>query len=259
MVEAGRRFGIPLSGTMAHSWVMAFPDEGLAFRRYAEVFGDRSVFLLDTYDTIEAAKWVAASGLRPHAVRLDSGPIVPLSRSVREILDGGGLRDTQIFVSGDLDEWRIAEIVAAGAPVDGFGVGTSLSTSSDAPAMSGVYKLVEVQRGDAATPVLKLSPGKQTYPGRKQVWRMCEHDVAVRDVIGLTGEAGPPAGQPLLRRVMVNGRRIQGAESLEAVRARCRAAVGQLPSAVRQLRQPAVYEVELSANLQRLAGTLSTI
>jgi nicotinate phosphoribosyltransferase len=253
LAEAGRRFGIPLSGTMAHSWVMAFPDEGSAFRRYAEVFGDRSVFLLDTYDTIEAAKWVAASGLKPRAVRLDSGPILSLSRSVRDILDGGGLQDTQIFASGDLDEWRIAEIVAAGAPVDGFGVGTSLSTSSDAPAMSGVYKLVEVQRGNAARPVLKLSPGKQTSPGRKQVWRVCEHDVAVRDVIGLADEAGPPAGQPLLRRVMVNGRRTQGAESLEAIRARCRAAVGHLPPAVRQLRQPAVYEVQLSEKLQKLA------
>jgi nicotinate phosphoribosyltransferase len=138
IVEAGRRFGIPLSGTMAHSWVMAFADEGDAFRAYAEVFREDAVLLIDTYDTIDAARKIAASGLKPRAVRLDSGDVIALSREVRRILDEHGLRETAIVASGDLDELRIAEIVASGAPVDGFGVGTAISTSSDAPALSGV-------------------------------------------------------------------------------------------------------------------------
>jgi hypothetical protein len=151
-VEAGLRFDIPLSGTMAHSWVMAFGDEATAFRRYAEVFGGRAVLLLDTYDTLGAARVAAASGLTPAAVRLDSGDMVALSRAVRDILDAAGLQQTKIFASGNLDEWRIAEIVAVGAPVDAFGVGAALSTSSDAPSLGGVYKLVEIERGPRRLP-----------------------------------------------------------------------------------------------------------
>jgi nicotinate phosphoribosyltransferase len=165
IVEAGKRFGIPLSGTMAHSWVMAFADEATAFRTYAEVFGD-AVLILDTYDAVAAAKMVATSGLRPKAIRIDSGDLVETSRQVRRIFDEHGLVDTTIVLSGDLDEMRIAEIVAAGAPIGGFGVGTAVSTSSDAPALSGVYKLAEIERDGHFVPVLKKSPGKRTFPGR---------------------------------------------------------------------------------------------
>src|SRR5262249_54333999 len=146
-------------GTMAHSWVMAFEDESAAFRAYVDLFGRDAVLLLDTYDTLAAARRVAVSGLRPGAVRLDSGDIASLSRQVREILDTAGLRETKIFVSGDLDERRIAGLVDAAAPVDGFGVGGALSTSSDAPSLAGVYKLVEIERGGARVPLVKLSPG----------------------------------------------------------------------------------------------------
>src|SRR5713101_4114982 len=191
-VEAGLRFGIPLSGTMAHSWVMAFGDEATAFRRYAEVFGGRAVLLLDTYDTLGAARVAAASGLTPAAVRLDSGDIVALSRAVRDILDTAGLQQTKIFASGDLDEWRIAEMVAVGAPVDAFGVGAALSTSSDAPSLGGLYKLVEIERGGESVPIMKLSPGKHTYPGRKQVWRIFEQGTASYDIIGLAEEPDAP-------------------------------------------------------------------
>jgi nicotinate phosphoribosyltransferase len=142
-LEAGRRFGIPVSGTMAHSWVTAFPDELTAFRVFSELFGHDTVLLLDTYDTVAAAQLVAASGLRPRAVRIDSGDIIALSKIVRAILDDAGLRETTIFVSGDLDEWRIAEVVAARAPVDGFGVGAALSTSSDAATLATHLLLVE--------------------------------------------------------------------------------------------------------------------
>ena len=151
-VEAGFEFGLPLSGTMAHSWVMTFEDEVDAFRRYCDLYGRQAVLLIDTYDTEEAARRIVKAGLRPAAVRLDSGDFVALSFSVRRILDEGGLQQTGIFVSGDLDEDQVAALVKAGAPVDGFGVGTALSTSNDAPALGGVYKLVEVERDGRLCP-----------------------------------------------------------------------------------------------------------
>ena len=250
-VEAGRRFGIPVSGTMAHSWITAFPTEIAAFRQYAEVFGDSTVMLLDTYDTIAAARAIVASQLRPRAVRLDSGDLADLSRRVRAILDEGDLRDTAIFVSGDLDEWRIAEIVAAGAPVDGFGVGAALSTSSDVPSLGAIYKLVEIDRDGAPVPIMKRSPGKESYPGRKQVWRRLEGGTAVQDLIELEGPE-PPEGphRPLLGRVMRAGRTESSSSPLSELRDRCRTAVAELPASVRRLRDPARYAVRLGAALQ---------
>jgi nicotinate phosphoribosyltransferase len=193
-VDAGYRFGVPVSGTMAHSWVMAHPDELTAFSRYVAVYGPRSVLLIDTYDSIAAARLIVRAGLRPAAVRLDSGDLVHLSRVVRDVLDAGGLADTQILVTGDLDEHKVAALVSAGAPIDGFGVGTALSTSSDAPSLSGVYKLVEIDRAGTLTPVMKLSAGKRTYPGAKQLWRVYGPGGPVRDVVGLAGEAAPRDG-----------------------------------------------------------------
>src|SRR5712691_1055219 len=256
--EAGRRFGIPLAGTMAHSWVLAFGDEASAFGSYAGVFGDRAVLLLDTYDTLAAARHVAASGLRPDAVRLDSGDIVSLSRAVREILDAAELQDTRIFATGDLDEWRIAEIVAAGAPVDAFGVGTALSTSSDAPALGGVYKLVEIERAGALTGIMKLSPGKHTVPGRKQVWRVVRDGAAVKDVIGLADEAGPSGGRPLLTWVMKGGRREALEQPMYELRAQCRAAVAELPRDLRRLSDSVPYTVQFSDALETMIERLST-
>lgn len=245
IVEAGRRFGIPLSGTMAHSWVMAFGDEERAFRAYTEVFGDRAVFILDTYDALAAARMIAASGLRPKAVRLDSGDLVAISREVRRIFDEHGLRDTAIVASGDLDELRIAEIVSSGAPIDGFGVGTAISTSSDAPALSGVYKLAEIERDVHVVAVTKTSPGKRTYPGSKQVWRVFQDGVAIEDVLALT-DAAPPAGaQPLLKEVMRNGIRLSR-PPLTAIRERCRQQIAQLPPDVRGLIEGRNYPVRIT-------------
>ncbi len=257
-VEAGRRFGIPVSGTMAHSWVTAFATEAEAFRRFADVFGDSAVMLLDTYDPIEAARSLGRSGLTPRGVRLDSGDVVELSRQIRVILDGAGLRETTIFVSGDLNEWRIEEMVRAGAPIDGFGVGAALSTSSDAPSLGAIYKLVEMRRDGAVVPIMKLSAGKATYPGRKQVWRVRSGDSAVRDVIGLADDAPPLNARPLLERVMTNGRREKPAGTLQNLLAGCRAALSELPPDVRRLRDPARYPVQftetLQSTLERLSG-----
>jgi nicotinate phosphoribosyltransferase len=244
LVDAGRRFGIPLSGTMAHSWVMAFPSERAAFDAYAHIYGHDAVLLLDTYDTVAAARMVAATGLTPRAVRLDSGDLIAISREVRRVLDEGGLRATQIVVSSDLDEHRIAEMVASGAPIDGFGVGTSVSTSSDAPALSGVYKLVEIERSGQMVGVVKKSPGKETYPCSKQVWRVMRDGCASRDVVALADEAPPRDARPLLAHVMADGRRLTR-PPLVATRERCRAQVAELPTALRGLEDGADYPVEI--------------
>ena len=228
-VDAGRRFGIPVSGTMAHSWVTAFPDEVSAFRAYADVFGERTVALLDTYDTAAAARAVAASGLRPRAVRLDSGDIIALSREVRVILDAAGLRDTAIFASGDLDERRVDEIVSAGAPIDAFGVGAALSTSSDAPSLGAIYKLVEIERAGAMVPIMKRSPGKHSHPGRKKVWKIFDNGTAIADVIGLAGERDVESGRPLLKPRMTAGRRVGPPLPLADLRSGCRSAPARRP------------------------------
>ena len=256
-VDAGRRFGIPLSGTMAHSWVMAFPDEETAFRQYADVFGQSTVLLLDTYDTLAAARRIVASGFRPRAVRLDSGDVLALSKSVRAILDEAGLRETKIFVSGDLDEWRIAEMLAAGAPVDGFGVGAAISTSSDAPSLGGVYKLVEIERAGAPVAIMKFSPGKQTSPGRKQIWRLFDEGMATEDVIGLADEPGVSGGRRLLERVMIDGRRELHPRPIHELRARCRVGLAELPAPVRRLHDPARYPVRFSDALRSAIDRLS--
>ena len=257
-VEAGYRYGLPVSGTMAHSWVMAYPDELTAFSRYAAVYGTRSVLLIDTYDSIAAARRIVGAGLRPAAVRLDSGDLVHLSRVVRDILDAGGLADTQILVSGDLDEHKIAALVSSGAPIDGFGVGTALSTSSDAPALSGVYKLVEIDRAGTMTPVMKLSAGKRTCPGAKQLWRVYGPAGPVRDVIGLAGEAAPTDGEPLLTCVVRGGVRLQPTRAIDQIRDACQTAVARLPEGVRRHRDAAAYPVALSAALERLAANVAS-
>ena len=257
-VDAGYRYGLTVSGTMAHSWVMAHRDELTAFSRYAAVHGPRSVLLIDTYDPIAAARLIVGAGLRPAAVRLDSGDLVDVSGAVRGILDAGGLRDTQILVSGDLDEHKVAALVSSGAPIDAFGVGTALSTSSDAPSLSGVYKLVEIERAGALTPLMKLSPGKRTYPGAKQVWRVYGPTGPVRDVVGLAGEAGPVDGEPLLTCVVKGGARQQPPRVIHEIRDACQTAVARLPEAVRRHRDAAAYPVVLSVALEQLAAGVAS-
>jgi nicotinate phosphoribosyltransferase len=251
-VEAGYRYGIPVAGTMAHSWVLAFGDELEAFRRFTELYGERAILLLDTFDTIAATRTMLAGGFRPPAVRLDSGDIDQLSREVRRQLDGAGLHETRIFVSGDMDEHRIQRLVAARAPVDGFGVGASLTTSADAPALGGVYKLVEVRRHGADAPVMKLSADKQTYPGRKQVYRVSRDGLALRDVIALSDEPALREASPLLECVMRDGRRLRADPSLDSIREGTRALVASLPAAVRRIEAGERLPVSWSEGLTQL-------
>lgn len=248
-VEAGRRFGLPLSGTQAHSWIMAWEREVDAFRAYAATFPDSCVLLIDTYDTLEVglrnaitvAHELAARGHRLEGVRLDSGDLEYLSRRVRERLDAEGLENVKVLASGDLDDRAVAALEAAGAPIDGYGVGTALVTAQRDPAFSGVYKLVAV--GDR--PVMKLSgsPGKTSDPGRKQLWRGPSGDV-----IGLADEDLP--GTPLLRPVMAGGRRTLSRAPVAELADRCRHSV----SAVRAVDR---WTVERSAGLQRLHDELA--
>lgn len=255
-VLAGARFGIPVFGTMAHSFVQAHDDEAEAFTRFAASFPDNAVLLLDTYDTVAAAHRVvalapqlAARGIRVKGVRLDSGDLDALSRAVRRVLDAAGLRETTIFASGNLDEARVHALVAAGAPIDGFGIGTSLTTSSDAPYLDAVYKLQEYC-GRARR---KRSTGKSTWPGRKQVWRRRAADgTFAGDVVGLENEAH--AGEALLVPVMQAGQRVAPVATLEEARRRCREQLAALPAALRTPAPPwPAYPVELSAGVRALA------
>ena len=259
-VLAGQLYGLELSGTMAHSYVLAFPDETAAFRAYARDFPGEAVLLIDTYDTVEGARRAAAvaselraEGVAVRGVRLDSGDLGALARTVRATLDAAGCEDLRIFASSDLDEYRIAELVAAGAPIDAFGVGTRLGTSADAPSLGGVYKLVEGPRG----PVMKRSAGKAGLPGVKQVHREERDGIAVADTIALAGESGV-AGRPLLAPVMASGERLAPPEPLSALRDRRAEAVARLPSAARRLDAPPnAYPVRPSPALAELAARLA--
>jgi nicotinate phosphoribosyltransferase len=255
-VEAGCRFGIPVSGTMAHSWVMTFRDEIESFRRYLETFGRDTTVLIDTYDTIAAARRIVSSGLRPGGVRLDSGDLAALSREVRSILDAGGLHDTRIFVSGDLDEDRIKDLLEREAPIDAFGVGTALSTSRDSPALGGVYKLVEIEREGIDIPVLKLSAGKRTLPGAKQIWRASREGRAIGDVIGLASEQRV-AGRPFLSMVMQDGVRAGSGPALDEIQTYCRMRVDELPADVRRLHDWAEYPLHISEALDGLSAQVA--
>lgn len=257
-VEAGARWGIPLSGTMAHSYVMAVGDEEEAFRRFARQFRDKSVLLVDTWDTLAGARHaarvareLAAEGIRVRAVRLDSGDLAALAKEARRILDETGCEWVEIFASGDLDERRISELLAAGAPIDGFGVGTQLGTGGDAPTLSTVYKLVEDEHG----PKMKLSTGKATLPGRKQVYRQTRDGVFERDVLALADEE--PEGEPLLQPVMASGQRLAPEEPLAAAQQRCREDVALLPAPLRELAGQQPYAVELSPGLRHLVERIS--
>jgi nicotinate phosphoribosyltransferase len=251
-VEAGMRYAIPTFGTLAHSFVMAFADEGESFRAFQRVFPEHAVLLVDTYDTLAAIDKIIQLGLRPRGVRLDSGDLVELSKQVRRKLDAAGLTDTQIFASGDLDELAISAAVAAGASIDAFGVGTELATSKDAPALGGVYKLVELEVGNERQYRAKFSPEKATYPGTKQVFRFRNQKGEFdRDVIGRSGERFAEA-EELLVRVMRDGRHTQPSPALDAVQGRAREQLASLPMRYRQLQNADQYPVEISRKLKAL-------
>lgn len=254
-VQAGMQFGIPLFGTMAHSFVQAHDDELLAFEHFAHAQPDNVVLLIDTYDTEAAARKVVAiaprlerEGIRIQGVRIDSGNLADHARKVRQILDAGGLQHVTIFASGDLDEYLLRDMFASGAPIDGLGIGTHMDTSSDMPYLDCAYKLQEY----AGKARRKRSEGKQTWPGRKQVFR--SHDAAGRiasDIVTLETDAQP--GEPLIKLVMRGGKRLAAATPLADIRSHAAASLARLPEPLRQLKEPFDFRVEISSALHELA------
>jgi nicotinate phosphoribosyltransferase len=255
-VLAEQRFGIPTFGTMAHSFIEAHDDEMTAFENFSRSRPNNITLLIDTYDTEAAARKVVAlaarlkqAGIEIRAVRLDSGDLVALAKRVRRILDAGGCADITIFASGGLDEDAIETMLRAGAPIDGFGVGTSLTTSSDVPALDCAYKLQEY----AGIPRRKRSSGKATWPGRKQVWRSYDANGRMAgDILGL--EADSHAGEPLARLVMQTGRRVEPPATLADLRARAARELARLPGPLRSLADGAPYPVQVADSLEKVAS-----
>lgn len=255
-VEAGKMFDLPVFGTAAHSFTMAFENEMDAFRAYFRTFPESTTLLLDTYDTIEAARMATQFGPSLRGVRLDSGDMTALSIEVRRILDASGMQGTKIMASGDLDEFKIGRMLSDGARIDLFGVGTELSTSRDAPALGGVYKLVEVDYNHRHDPKMKMSRDKATYPMRKQVWRhSSSDDTFASDTIAIEDEDHSPA-EPLLRRVMSNGQLIDRLPGLDESRLRAAEQTAQLPARFKALDNPAVYPVAYSEKLEAIRRAL---
>jgi nicotinate phosphoribosyltransferase len=244
-VLAGFRYAIPVMGTAAHSWVMSFCDESRAFARLQEVLGPATVQLVDTYDALEGTRKAAALGRPLRAIRIDSGDFLAVSRAARAILDEAGLHDAQIMVSGDLDEFRIRDLLAAGAPIDSFGVGTQLATSGDAPSLGGIYKMVELDVSGIKRYTAKYSEDKATLPGAKQVFRQ-----AGRDVLARSAECG--AGEALLRPVILGGRLVAPLPDVQAARQRAAESISRLPAGLRQLDRAEPWPVEYSEDLRKL-------
>ncbi len=252
---AEARFGVPIFGTMAHSFIQAHDDEAAAFLSFARSRPEHATLLIDTYDTergahkvVELAPRLAQLGLKVRGVRLDSGDLAGHARRVRRILDRGELADVSIFASGGLDEDLLQRYIADGVPIDGYGVGTSLTTSQDAPALDCAYKIQEY----AGAPKRKRSEGKATWPGRKQVWRRYdESGTMAGDVLSLEDDA--QEGQPLICQVMRNGRRIGVLPTLEDARTLCAAQLERLPRHLRRLAHHPPYRVEVSDALRTLA------
>lgn len=248
-VLAGLKFGIPVFGTAAHSWVQSFPTEREAFERLQALLGPGTTYLIDTYDTLEGARNAVALGKPFWGVRLDSGDLVELSRAVRRILDESGCREAKIMATGDLNEYKILELMAANAPIDAFGVGTELATSLDAPSHGAVYKLVEHLSPLGRRYTAKFSHEKATLPGAKQVFRF-----PGRDVIGRAHECPPGDAEALLRPVIVQGRLVEPLPPAGEARERGRRSIDALPRKLRTLFEvEPPYRIDLSEELIQLA------
>lgn len=256
--EAARQLGIPSLGTQAHAWIMAWGDEAEAFRRFSTLFPHAATLLIDTYDTVQGVRNALASGSAMQAVRLDSGDLLTLSKEVRQILDAAGRSDVRIVASGDLNEYKIRDLLAAQAPIDSFGVGTELVTSRDEPTLGMVYKLVEQETPAGKVGCFKSATAKKTYPFAKQVFRETNSDgFFSRDVIALGDETLP--GDPLLIPMMQSGRLLRPLPTLAEIQTRCRVQLGRLPAPLHSLEPvadpyPMVLSERLEGEAQRLVA-----
>jgi nicotinate phosphoribosyltransferase len=251
--ETGKRFGVPVFGTAAHSWVMSFASERESFEQLQRLLGDTTVYLVDSYDTIEGARRAAALGKPLWGVRLDSGNLVELAPAVRKILDDAGLPDAKIMATGDLNEYKIHELVAKQAPIDVFGVGTELATSADAPSLGVVYKMVELEDAGGRRYTAKLSEDKHTLPGAKQIFRYADRDQLARSTECPSCPEGSEPAEALLRPVMIGGRLVEPLPTAEEARAHAEHCLNALPSPSRSLFEgEGAWHVELSPELECL-------
>jgi nicotinate phosphoribosyltransferase len=250
--EAGLRYGVPVFGTAAHSWVMSFATESAAFEQLQKLLGENTAYLVDSFDTLEGARRAAALGKPLWGVRLDSGNLVELVPAVRKILDNASLPDAKIMVTGDLNEYKIHELLAARLPIDVFGVGTELSTSADKPFLSVVYKMVELDGQDGKRFTIKLSEDKANLPGAKQIFRFGDHDVLARssECIGCDGKGKMP--EVLLRPVMIGGRVVDPPPGAEEARNHAADCLGLLPAPCHSLFQAHAWDIHLSERLKEL-------
>lgn len=260
-VLAGSLYGIPISGTMAHSFVMSFKSELDSFRAYVSTFPDASTLLVDTYDcrrgidnAIMAAKELEQKGHKLKAIRLDSGDLAKISQAARSSLNRAGLSYVKIFASGNLDEFKIEKLIKSGSRIDNFGVGTNMGVSSDAPYLDVIYKLSQTEDSEGrGHPVMKLSKDKVTYPGKKQVFRVYgKNGRYAKDILALEGEK--IEGKPLLAKVMENGAITMSCPGLEKIRDLTQRNIKALPDKYKRLRGRAIYPVLLSKGLRQLVS-----
>jgi nicotinate phosphoribosyltransferase len=256
--EAGYRYGVPVFGTAAHSWVMAFPSELAAFERLQQLLGDSTVYLIDTYDTLEGARRAASLGPPLWGVRLDSGNLGELATAVRRILNEAGLNHAKIMATGDLNEYKIQELVASRAPIDVFGVGTELSTSADAPSLGVVYKLVELEEGGSRRYPVKLSHDKQTLPGAKQIFRSTDRDVLARSSECYACGPDGTGWEALQRPVMIAGQLVEPLPSVAEARRHAAESLGRLPATCLSLfASEPTWRVTISPELAALNESVS--
>lgn len=260
-VFAGKSFGIPIYGTIAHSWVQAFDTEEESFERYHAVFPENTILLVDTYDTVGCVRKILTMPLKNQlkGVRLDSGNLIALSRKVRVMLDKAGLGAVKILASGNLNEYKIAELVKAKAPIDLFGVGTDMVTSRDYPALDLTYKLVEIQGKDGSVKYKsKSSPQKKTVPGKKQIFRQYDpKGLFKRDLIGLAAEPGRIGMRPLLYPIVRSGKLIGPLPPLEAVRQTVAQGLTKLPSSFKDIVKNQNAKIEYTQAIQQLTAPKS--
>ena len=250
-VLAAYELGIPPIGTIAHSWVMAYDDEYESFQDFNKVFPDNTILLIDTYDTIKGAKLATKIGKKLKGVRLDSGNITLLSKRVRKILDDAGLEQVKITASGDLNEYKISQMLAKGARIDSFGVGTEMVTSKDVPALGGVYKLVEQEIEEKLMPKMKFSKDKSTCPSKKQVYRFLDKkQLFKKDIIGLVDEEFD--ANELLLPVMKKGKLVCKVPTVQQIQKTAAKNISQLPEKLKDLDSTTEYPVTISKRLRQV-------
>jgi len=262
-VLAGFLYNIPVVGTMAHSFVMSFPKEIESFLAYSNCFPEKTILLVDTYNTekgiknaIKVGLQLKKRGFRLLGIRLDSGDIVSLAKKARQMLDRAGLNYVKILASGNLDEYKIEKILKSQPPIDSFGVGTHMGTSSDSPYLDVIYKLSQVSYDKKKfLPTMKLSQKKSNYPGRKQIYRIKDKDgIFLRDILGLEEEK--IKGIPLLRKVIDKGKIVYRSPNLEKIKEYALENLSYLSSSYKDINKKVVYPVIISKGLDKLTKDL---